>query len=68
MNSDDSMMKKSDVAKYLQTSIKSIERFVASGALRCVKFSERCVRIRRADLQDFINRNLTGGNHGKISF
>jgi hypothetical protein len=37
-------------------STKTIERFVASGSLPLVKFSERCVRIRRVDLIELINQ------------
>ena len=60
------MLTKAQAARHCSLSIKSIERFVASGALPLVKFSERCVRIRRVDLRNFINGKLSIQNGVKL--
>ena len=60
------MLTKAQAARLCSLSIKSIERFIASGSLPLVKFSERCVRIRRVDLLNFINGKLTIQNGAKV--
>lgn len=50
-----------EVATAIAVGKRTVESWIASGDLRVVRFSKRCVRVRRRDLDEFIRRHLSGG-------
>jgi excisionase family DNA binding protein len=46
-----------EVARRLSCSRRFLEKQVAAGRLRVVRLSSRCVRVRPADLSDYLDRN-----------
>jgi len=46
-----------EVSQRLRVSVPTIRRWVSSGGLPAVRLGERCVRIKRADLDRFIEQS-----------
>ncbi len=55
------VLSKRQAALYCGLSVKTIERFVASGVLPVVRFTARCIRIRKCDLEKLIQERLIQG-------
>jgi len=55
------MLTTRDVAAEITVGKRTVESWIARGDLRVVRFSRRCVRVRRRDLDEFIRRHLSEG-------
>jgi len=59
------ILTKQQAAEYLQTTPRYIERMVASGRLRVFKPTGRLWRVRRKDLDTFLESGATIGRAGE---
>lgn len=49
-------MKTKDVAEYLKISTQQVRRLANKGELPCIRLSERILRFRLEDVQEYVNR------------
>lgn len=56
----DEIVKKPRAAAILGVGIRTLERYVAAGLIPVIRYSARCVRFRRSDLETFLKRHLDG--------
>lgn len=49
------LLKTKEVAEYLKISTQQVRRLVNKGELPCIRLSERILRFRQEDVQEYIN-------------
>ena len=49
------LLKTKEVAEYLKISTQQVRRLVNKGELPCIRLSERVLRFRQEDVQEYIN-------------
>jgi excisionase family DNA binding protein len=54
------MLKKAVAAALCGVSVRTLERYVASGILPVVRYTKRNVRFRRKDIENFIQQHWVG--------
>lgn len=63
---NEKILKKRQAAKILGLSIRTLERLVASEVMPVIRYSARCVRFRRSDIEAYIKCHLEGAQETEL--